>query len=72
MFLLTWFGSLGGVLNNLQLTLKNCDLDLVLFYFVFFVLDHDFNLDLIFIIFVLHGFDLYFHLGKDTLIMKVV
>ena len=72
MFLLTWFGSLGGILNNLQLTLKNCDLDLVLFYFVLFVLDHDFNLDLIFIIFVLHGFDLNFHLGKDTLMIKVV
>ena len=63
----TWLRSLGGSLNNFQLTLKNCDLDLVFYYFVFFVLDDDFNLDLIFIIFVLHLFDLYFHLGKDCL-----
>ena len=61
----TWFRSLGGSLKNLQLTLKNCDLDLVSNYFVFFVLDLDFNFDLYFIIFGLHSFDLDFHLGAD-------
>ena len=68
----TWSRGLGGSLEDFKLTLQNCDLYLVFFYFVFFLLNHEFNLDLILIIFVLHGFDLYFHLGKDTLIIKVV
>ena len=61
----TWFRSLCGSQKNFQLTCKNCDLDLVFFYFVFFALDLDLNFDLFFIIFGLHGFDLDFHLGKD-------
>ena len=43
----TWFRSLGGSLKNFQMTLKNCDLDLVLCYFIFFIFDLDFDLDLV-------------------------
>ena len=67
----TWFRSLGGSLKNFQVTLKNCDLDLVLCDFIFFIFDLDFDLDLVFIVFILHSFNLYFDLMKDIFIVKV-
>ena len=64
----TWSRGLGGSLEDFKLTLQNCDLYLVFFYFVFFVFNLDFDLYLEVIIFSLDCLYLYFHLYEEIMI----
>ena len=64
----TWSRGLCGSLEDFKLTLQNCDLYLVFFYFVFFVFNLDFDLYLEVIIFSLDCFYLYFHLYEEIMI----